>query len=207
MTGAGALWHVTMSLDGFIAGPGDRTDFVAGHVAPGERSPLAGAAMAQTGAILAGRRWHDVAARRYGGRGGIYGGAWSGPVLVLTHRPDPPPDDPGITYISGPITEAMAAAQAAAGDRRVGVFGADVARQCLEAGLLDELVVHVAPVLLGGGVRLYGAAPGGAGHPSYALQCVEQAASGPIADLRYRVVGASSSAGAVVDDPAREPAR
>jgi hypothetical protein len=77
-------WHVTMSLDGFIAGPDDSVDWAFGH--SGEPNPVADAVRTSTGAILAGRRRHDVATRRYDGVAGICGGAWSGPVFVLTHR-------------------------------------------------------------------------------------------------------------------------
>jgi hypothetical protein len=83
-------WHITMSLDGFIAGPDHSMDWAFGHGdAP---NSIADSVRAGTGAILAGRAWHDVAMERYDGVAGIYGGAWSGPVFVLTHRPD---DQPG----------------------------------------------------------------------------------------------------------------
>jgi hypothetical protein len=89
-TPAGTVWHTTMSLDGYIAGPGDTMDWAQGH---GPAGPVAEEIRDATGAILAGRRWHDVAMERYGARAGIYGGQWNGPVLVLTHEP---PSDPRI---------------------------------------------------------------------------------------------------------------
>ena len=95
------LWHVTMSLDGFIAGPDDAMEWALEH---GAASALADQVMQATGAILAGRRWYDIATRRYGGRSGIYGGAWTGPVFVLTHRPPEAPADPVITFLSGGST-------------------------------------------------------------------------------------------------------
>ncbi|MFR9777323.1 dihydrofolate reductase family protein [Micromonospora sp. MS34] len=144
------IWHVTMSLDGFIAPPDDSADWMFGHGAAG---PLGGETVRRTGAILSGRRGYDLGNRPGEGPRRTYGGAWSGPVFVLTHRPAAPVD--GITFLSGDIGEAVTRARAAAGDRDVGVFGADVARQCLRAGLLDELIVHLVPVLLGGGVRLF----------------------------------------------------
>jgi dihydrofolate reductase len=174
------IWHVTMSLDGFIAGRDDAMDWAFGH---GPTGPLAGDVMQATGAILAGRRWHDVAMARYDGRAGIYGGAWSGPVLVLTHRPPADPPDPAIQFVTGGIEDAVAAAREAAGGRSVGVFGATIAHQCLAAGLLDELAVHVAPVLLGDGVRLYGAPPAA----QVALERIDATLSPQLADLRYRV--------------------
>jgi dihydrofolate reductase len=72
---------------------------------------------------------------------------------VLTHHaPDTPA--PGVTFV-GDLDTAVAAAKEAAGERYVNVLGAATARQCLEAGVLDEILVIVAPVLLGDGVRLF----------------------------------------------------
>lgn len=144
------IWHVTMSLDGFIAPPDDSADWMFGH---GGAGPLGAGTMRRTGAILSGRRGLDLGNRPGAGARGIYGGAWSGPVFVLTHRPAEPVD--GVTFVSGDVVRAADLAREAAGDRDVGVFGADVARQCLRAGVLDELIVHLVPVLLGGGVRLF----------------------------------------------------
>jgi dihydrofolate reductase len=174
------IWHVTMSLDGFIAGPDDSMDWAFGH---GPSGPLADDVMRSTGAILAGRRWHDAAMARYDGRAGIYGGRWSGPVLVLTHRPPAHPPDPEIRFLSGDVEEAVAAARAAADGRNVELFGARTARQCLDAGLVDEIVVHVAPVLLGDGVRLYG----GDGAAPVALERVDATVSPQLTGLRFRV--------------------
>jgi dihydrofolate reductase len=175
------IWHVTMSLDGFIAGPDDAMDWAFEHGAP---SALADEVMASTGAILAGRRWHDVATEKYSGRGGIYGGAWTGPVLVLTHHPPADVHDPGITFLSDGLADAAATARAAAGEKNLEIFGADTARQCLDAGLIDEIVVHIAPVLLGDGVRFHDV-PGGARVP---LERTALAESGQQTDLRFRVV-------------------
>jgi dihydrofolate reductase len=147
------IWHTMMSLDGFIAGPDDSMDWA--FRAAG-RSDLADEVRDATGAILGGRRWYDAAAAKYDGVAGIYGGRWSGPVFVLTHHPGDAPDDPAVTFRSDGLEDALAAAREAAGDGNVVIFGADTAQQCLAAGELDELVIHLAPVLLGDGVRLYG---------------------------------------------------
>ncbi len=66
---------------------------------------------------------------------------------------------PGVTFV-GDLDSGIAAAKAAAGDKYVNVLGAEVARQCLDAGVLDEILVLIAPVLLGDGVRLFDR-PGG----------------------------------------------
>ncbi len=90
--------------------------------------------------------------------GKAFGGGWSGPAFVLTHDPPDAPV-PDVTFV-GELDSGVAAAKAAAGDKYVNVLGADVARQCLEADVLDEILVLVAPVLLGDGVPLF-AHPGG----------------------------------------------
>lgn len=174
------IWHVTMSVDGFIAGPGDTMDWAFAH---GAATPLAGAVMERTGAILGGRRWHDVAQEHYGGRSGIYGGAWNGPVFVLTHDPPIDPPDPAIVFLSDGIASAVHTALAAADGRDLGLFGASIARQAMAAGLLDELAIHLVPVLLGDGVRL----PDVAGLPPIPLERVELAGAAGQTDLRYRV--------------------
>ena len=89
------IWHITMSLDGFIAGPDDSMDWVVGEWSDDgtntrdievDRSSMADEVFHSAGAILGGRRWYDVAERLYDGVDGIYGGQWQAPVFVLTHR-------------------------------------------------------------------------------------------------------------------------
>jgi dihydrofolate reductase len=175
-------WHITMSLDGFIAGPEHSMEWARG-AGGGAPNSIAASVRAGTGAVLAGRHWHDVAMERYNGVGGIYGGAWTGPVFVLTHRSGDEPGE-GVTFISGSIEDAVATTKEAAGGRDIEVFGAAIAAQVLEAGLLDEIVVHVAPLLLGDGVRLYGAP----GMGRVELERTELGASGPLTAMRFRVV-------------------
>ncbi|HUR03010.1 MAG TPA: dihydrofolate reductase family protein [Nonomuraea sp.] len=87
-----------------------------------------------------------------------FGGGWTGPQFVLTHHaPDAPV--PGVTFV-GDLDSGVAAAKAAADGKYVNILGADTARQCLDAGVLDEVLVFIAPVLLGDGVRLFDR-PGG----------------------------------------------
>lgn len=172
------LWHVTMSVDGFIAGPGDAMDWVFRHAGP---NPVAEAVSGTIGAVLAGRRGYD-ASRRSGGE--LYGGAWSGPIFVLTHRPPPDRADPNITFLSGDIRSAVATALEAADGKDVLVAGADVARQCLAEGLVDELLIHVAPLLLGDGVRLFGRP----GATPVTLETISVSQAGPVTNLRFHVV-------------------
>jgi dihydrofolate reductase len=84
---------------------------------------------------------------------GAYAGTWHGPSFVLTHHVDQPPAE-DVTFV-GDLDTAVTAARAAAGDGYVSILGADVARQCLEACQLDEILVMVLPVLLGDGTRLF----------------------------------------------------
>jgi dihydrofolate reductase len=84
---------------------------------------------------------------------GFIAGAWQGPQFVVTH--DPPAESPPDVQFDGDLARAIAAARAAAGDEYVNVLGAEVARGCLELGELDEVLVLVAPILLGDGVRLF----------------------------------------------------
>jgi len=186
------IWHVTMSLDGFIAGRDDAMDWVVAQWSDGgestrdievQRSAVADEVLRRAGAILGGRRWYDVAVREFDGYEGIYGGQWSGPVFVLTHRPPGADHHPAITFLTGDLTDALATAAGAAAGKDVIVFGANLAAQCLRAGLLDEIVIHLVPVLLGGGVRLIDT-------PDLAPVALERtlvATSGQITDLRFAV--------------------
>jgi dihydrofolate reductase len=86
-------------------------------------------------------------------------GGWTGPQFVLTHH-TPDTAVPGVTFVND-LETGVAAAKAAAGDKYVNVLGASTAIECLDAGLIDEIFVCVAGVLLGDGVRLFDR-PGGA---------------------------------------------
>ena len=187
------IWHITMSLDGFIAGPGDSMDWVVGEWSDDgsatrdievDRSSLADEILHSAGAIVGGRRWYDVAERLYDGVDGVYGGQWQGPVFVLTHRPPEHTADDRVTFVSASLAQVVAAARAAADGKNVVIFGANLAQQCLGEGLLDEIVVHLAPVLLGDGIRLFG----GSGSGPVALRRTTLAESGQITDLRFSVV-------------------
>jgi riboflavin biosynthesis pyrimidine reductase len=149
---ADLLFSATASLDGFIAGPGGDMSWLTEHLGP---DPLVDDLIARVGALLVGGRTFrgDDPHRGTEQEGEAFGGGWSGPQVVLTrHAPVAPV--PGTTFVDD-LDAAIAAAKAAAGDRYVNVLGATTARSCLEAGALDEVLVLVAPVLLGDGVRLF----------------------------------------------------
>ena len=187
-SGAGAgivVWHVTMSLDGYIAGPGDDIDWVFEHSGP---SPASQEVANRTGALLVGRRSYYVGRcdEHVGETSAPYGGSWQGPHFVLSHQEPDPYEDGDATFVQGPLASALNAAVEAAGGGDVVVIGATVAKGCIDEGLLDEIVVHIAPVLLGDGVRLLEGAAG-----AVELERIGAAVSGQLTDLRYRVVGPS----------------
>lgn len=156
------LYSATMSLDGFIAGAGGDMSWLSEHLgdSDGDGDPDVGDLMADIGALLIGRRTFDGDDPNAGtDHEGAFGGMWDGPSVVLSHRP-PETETPGVRFVSD-LHQAVDVAKDAAAGKYVNVLGADVARQCLAAGLLDEVLVFVAPVLLGDGTRLF-EQPGGA---------------------------------------------
>jgi dihydrofolate reductase len=167
---ATSVLYMSMSLDGFIAGPGDGPGNPGGEGfmrlhdwfigADGEFAKVGGPAqavideMADFGAILAGRNTVEQVDHWGGERQGVQ-------IIVPSHRPPAPSvaKYPKVTYVTDGIVNAMALAKEAAGDGRVLVHGAYTAQTALEAGVLDELQIHQIPVLFGGGRRLFDVLP------------------------------------------------
>jgi dihydrofolate reductase len=175
------LWHTPLSLDGLIAGPDDDMGWV--FDVDGGSGQTADEVVRSTGVLLVGRRTQDVEDRL---QMGFYGGAFRGPFFVLRH--DPPAQPPVVKGVTGQfldmgIEEAVTLAKKAADGANVVILGANVARQCLEARLLDEIIVHVAPVLVGEGVRLFESA-GGA---PIRLEALSSRVEGETTVLRYAV--------------------
>ena len=197
---------MAMSLDGFIAGPNVSADNPAGDggiqlhewfanlASWRERQGLAGGERNQdseiiaewfdaTGAVVMGRTMYDTGEVPWGDHP-----PFRTPVFVLTHHPRPPLVKEGgttFTFVTDGIRSALEQARAAAGDRNVDIAGgADTVQQFLNADLLDELQLHVVPVLFGGGIRLFERL--GSHHTQ--LEPV-RVISGPKAThLKYRVV-------------------
>lgn len=168
-----------MSLDGFIAGPGDSMDWGGGRaladfVAPEDFAEVAAA----TGAMLVGRRTWEVGDRMEAEDPGSSDYPFSGPMFLLSHRPLDPPD-PDVTILSGDIGAAVTTALEAADGKDLEILGADVARQCLERGLVDEILVYVLPLLLGDGTRFAA--------PRADLEPLSSTRSGDATMLRFRV--------------------
>jgi dihydrofolate reductase len=147
------LWHFLMSLDGFVAGPGHSMDFMNRTTV---REGLHQEYIDTTGAVLAGRDGFDGAI----GDWRPYGGAWEGPIFVLTHHPQDARPAEGVTFLDCSVEEAVRTGLEAARGKNLEVFSPTIGRQLLALGLIDEIDLHVAPVLLGDGIRLYDA-PGG----------------------------------------------
>ncbi|HLZ24044.1 MAG TPA: dihydrofolate reductase family protein [Ktedonobacterales bacterium] len=177
------LWHITMSLDGFIAGPGDAMDWIFSYVGP---NSAVDEVISTTGSVLSGRHSYNVGRRpdQPPEARKVFGGAWSGPVFVLTYDAPRDEEDPTITFLSGDIRAAIATTLGAAGGKNVVIIGANVARQCVDAGLVDEILVHLAPLLLGDGVRLFG----NPGATSVPLEPLSVTQAGQVTNLRFRVV-------------------
>jgi dihydrofolate reductase len=151
--------YMTMSVDGYVAGPQDSVDEPMGRGGfrlfnwldrrddPGPSGQVFTEVLA-TRAVIAGRRTYEHAGRWQGDH---HDGV---PVFVLTHDvpADPPPGS--IQYVTE-VDECAERARAAAGDGDVMVHGAGAAQALLRAGQLDEMELHVVPVLLGQGRRLF----------------------------------------------------
>jgi len=166
-----SVLYMSMSLDGYIAGPNDEPDNPGGdgfdrlhewgYTADGDVRTDGPAGvlvdeMNATGAVVAGRRTVEQIDH--------WGGTHHGmPIFVPSHRPPGPSaaNYPLVTYVTDGIESAMAQAKAAAGDRNVMVQGAYTAQRALEAGVLDELQIRQIPVLFGRGRRLFEVLPSG----------------------------------------------
>ena len=178
------LWHFAMSLDGFIVGPNHSIDWLSGLP---DRPGLVEQFAATTGAILAGRRSYDIGAAVAPGNVASlpYGGAFQGRIFVLIHHPADAMPDPDVTFLDGDVDQAVATALAAAGGKNLEIFSADIGRQCVLRGLIDEFYVHLAPVMLGDGVRLFDC-PGIEPVRWERIHDGDPAQAGGVVDLRYR---------------------
>jgi len=199
------IFENSVSLDGFVAGPNDGPDNGLGD--GGQRLfdwynngdvafPLQGTDMVfkisrasaellreewdKLGAMVAGRRMFDIA-HAWGGNppGG-------GPCFIVTHNPPQEwlKEGSPFTFVTDGVESAVAKAKQVAGDKNVGISSASIMQQCLKAGLLDEIQIDLAPVLLGGGVRLFdhlGAVP-------IELERTRVIEAPGVTHLRYRIV-------------------
>lgn len=198
---ATVISQLSISADGFAAGPNQSVDDPIGeggmrlhewalNADPGSVDAAVRATIVEgIGAVVMGRKM-------FGGGDGDWDESWKGwwgdeppyhaPVFVLTHHARAPlPMEGGTTFnfVTDGLESALAQARAVAGERVISIAGgASVVNQCLAAGLLDELYLHVVPIVLGEGERLFE----GVGAPH--LEIAETIASPAVTHIRYRVV-------------------
>jgi dihydrofolate reductase len=168
---AKVLAGITTSVDGYITGPNDGPGKGLGEGGErlhywvfggpwtyaeeprgepsGEDAAWLSEAMSRIGAVVAGRGTYE-AARHWGGEN-----PWGIPIFIVTHRPEEEPEGGEFTFVSG-VEAAVERARESAGGKDVHVMGgAEVIRQALDAGIVDELTIIIAPVVLGGGKQLF----------------------------------------------------
>ena len=185
-----SVLYMSMSLDGYIAGPNDDVGNPGGDgfmrlhdwygFEAAQKSEMGEHFLVEsgaTGAIVAGRRTVEQVDHWGGDHHGL-------PIFVPSHRPPGPSvaNYPLVTYVSDGIASAMTKAKAAAGERNVLVHGAYTAQRALEAGVLDELQIHQIPVLFGGGRRLFDVLPS-----RVELEIVRVIDTPEATHIRYRV--------------------
>jgi dihydrofolate reductase len=162
---------ITISLDGYITGPNDGPERGLGEggerlrywvfggpwsygeepkgEATGADKEILDHAFSTVGAVVGGRGTYE-AAEAWGGKN-----PWDMPFFIVTHRPEDAPSEGGFEFVKG-LDEAITRAHEAAGDKDVFVMGgADMIRQALRKGYVEELTITIAPVVLGGGKRLF----------------------------------------------------
>jgi dihydrofolate reductase len=185
------IYDKSASLDGFIAGANVRLE--AGLGDDGERlhdwafqdpegKELLEREVGRLGAVICGRRTYDMSIPYWDADGPT--GSARVPLFVLSHGvPDDVPEDGVYTFV-GDLETAFTRAREIAGERNISVMGGDVGRQSMNAGLIDELSVHVVPVLFGSGTPLFGAGV----DEHVTLEFLGASQSEHATHLRYRVV-------------------
>jgi dihydrofolate reductase len=180
---------MSMSLDGYIAAPNDNPQQGLGEDGmrlhnwafddPSVFERVYGKHVEETGAVIMGRRSFDNSIEAWGGKGPL----GEVPCFVVTHRPPPAGADPVFTFVTDGIEPALAQAEQAAADKRIGLMGANIDQQFLAAGLVDEIRIHLIDVLLGGGRRLFDQLP-----QRVELEQTGLSQTGGVTHLEYRVV-------------------
>jgi dihydrofolate reductase len=159
---ARVISDMSMSLDGYVTGPNASRENPFGDGADGlhdwmfkdptdTEKALLQEAIDGCGAVVMGRTSFDKTVDAWGPNGPVDGI----PCFVVTHQAPPAEKYPGYTFVTDGVASAIEQASAAAGDKVVGLHGATVMQQALPLGLVDEIIVHVVPVLIGGGTPLF----------------------------------------------------
>ena len=178
---------MSMSLDGYIAAPNDVPGDGLGEDGmrlhnwgfdnPGVFERVFDGVIENTGAVIMGRRTYDNSIENWGGKGPL----GDVPCFVVTHRPIEGVDPIFAVFPDG-IESALAKAQEAAGEKRIGLMGASIDQQFLAAGFVDEIRIHLVDVLLGGGRRLFDQLP-----QRIELEQTGISQTGGVTHLEYRV--------------------
>lgn len=183
---------MSMSLDGFVTGPNDSRENPFGDGADSlhdwfindptdEDKAFLSEAIDSTGAVIMGRRSFDKC--EGDGGWGDDGPVPGLPCYVVTHNAPTRPYPSAYTFVTDGVASAIERAKARAGDKAVGLHGATVMQQALPLGLVDELIVHVVPILIGGGTRLFDLLPS-----AIKLERTAAIATPGATHLRFRVV-------------------
>ena len=186
---ARVICDMSMSLDGFVTGPNDSRENPFGDGAEGLHNWLfddpteADKALLQeavdgTGAVVMGRRSFDKCVEMWGESGPL-----DGPCFVVTHHAPTEAHPAAYTFVTDGVASAIKQAAAAAGDKAVGLHGATVMQQALPLGLVDEIIVHVVPILIGGGTPLFDTLDA-----AITLERTDAIATPGATHLRFRVV-------------------
>jgi dihydrofolate reductase len=181
---------MSMSLDGYVTGPNDSRENPFGDGAgtlhdwlfqnpTDEDKALLQEGVDGTGAVVMGRKSFDKCVEMWGDSGPLAGA----PCFVVTHHEPAEQHPPAYEFVTGGVAEAIDLAKKAAGDKVVGLHGATVMQQCLPLGLVDEIHVHVVPLLVGAGTRLFDALGS-----AITLERTKAVVTPAATHLRYRVV-------------------
>jgi dihydrofolate reductase len=181
---ARVLIHATVTLDGFMADPDGGIDWMFGFPSAPEDDDVVQRVWSQIGAVVGGAN----ATQTIDDGELPYGGLLKVPVFLMTHSAHGPVERDGVTYsfVVDDITEAVELARQAAGEQWVSLLGGRIARQCLARGLVDEILLHVVPILLGEGIPLFA----GLAEP-VRLERLGTEAFASETHLRYRVLPAA----------------
>lgn len=188
------IFDMSMSLDGFVTASNVRPEAPLGDggqrlhewaFGDDERNrELLAEAMNSIGAVIAGRRTYDLSVPWWGADGPA--GPARVPVFVVTHaEPEEVPEEGVYTFVTDGTESALKQAKVVAGDKDVAVMGgAEIGQQYIRAGLIDEISIHLVPVLFGSGIRMFEHL----GSEYIQLETVEVIETPEATHLRFRVV-------------------
>jgi dihydrofolate reductase len=187
------IFDMSVSLDGFMraanvsreeplgAGGEQLHEWAMGDE---ENRELLRSSVAGLGAIIAGRRTYDDSIEGWGADGPT--GPARRPIFVVTHdAPKESPENGVYTFVTGGIEQALQMAKATAGDKDIAIMGgADIGQQYLKAGLVDDIGIHLVPVLFGGGTRMLDHL----GNEHIQLEIIDVIPTSTATHIRYRII-------------------